>query len=165
MRRCLVPVKAEPQEVLGGPNTYSEGIWKTRDITLSNSLQNGWPLNDPPVLLDSIPNQPTTPFQESSHLARWVSPAGRWRLGDLPSSDLNKNHPPKKKAVGLGLGWLFAGFLGKKTRLTQILVLWESLDPFIDLDLLKMLAIKFKHIIPNGGFFMVMNPMVHSVKK
>ena len=30
MRRCLGPLKAEPQEVFGCPNTYSQGIWKTR---------------------------------------------------------------------------------------------------------------------------------------
>ena len=28
--RCLDPLKAEPQEVFVGPNTYSQGIWKTR---------------------------------------------------------------------------------------------------------------------------------------
>ena len=29
--RCLEPQKAEPQEVFRDPNTYSQGIWKTRD--------------------------------------------------------------------------------------------------------------------------------------
>ena len=28
--RCLEPQKAEPQEVFGDPNTYSQHIWKTR---------------------------------------------------------------------------------------------------------------------------------------
>ncbi len=28
--RCLEPLKAEPQEMFVGPNTYSQGIWKTR---------------------------------------------------------------------------------------------------------------------------------------
>ena len=28
--RCLDPLKTEPQEVFVGPNTYSQGIWKTR---------------------------------------------------------------------------------------------------------------------------------------
>ena len=29
LRRCLDPQRAEPQEVFGGPNTYSQNIWKT----------------------------------------------------------------------------------------------------------------------------------------
>ena len=29
--RCLDHLKVEPQEVFVGPNTYSKGIWKTRD--------------------------------------------------------------------------------------------------------------------------------------
>ena len=34
--RCLEPLKAEPQEVFVSPNTYSQGIWKTRDGAFSN---------------------------------------------------------------------------------------------------------------------------------
>ncbi len=31
VRRCLEPLKAEPQEMFGGSNSYSQDIWKTRD--------------------------------------------------------------------------------------------------------------------------------------
>ena len=37
--RCLEPLKAEPQEVFGGPNTYSQGIWKTRICFQNRTLE------------------------------------------------------------------------------------------------------------------------------
>ena len=42
--RCLDPLKAEPQEVFGDLNIYSQGVWKTRELKHKNCLKVDWDL-------------------------------------------------------------------------------------------------------------------------
>ena len=52
LRRCLDPLKAEPQEVFGVPNTYSQGIWG-ENLSETHGNICHW-LNLPPILRNLI---------------------------------------------------------------------------------------------------------------
>ena len=44
VRRCLEPRKAEPQEMFGGSNTYSAGVWMSRVKTHQHKEHKSQPL-------------------------------------------------------------------------------------------------------------------------
>ena len=124
MSRCLDPLKTFKKEVFAGPNTYAQGIWKTRDCLFElmkthffhQALsQNGIHKNDRPKTLKTL--TALTCFKKKRIMTCTASflHSLRWRL-----SPQQFYHNVSSKS-GRGLSWFcFCAAAGCRSALWKL---------------------------------------------